>query len=52
MPVFPSHLLNVSKNNIAYVGYESGGTWDDEHGLGIMTHKDRGIQIGGSDYAF
>lgn len=46
------HLLNVSKDGIAYVGYEFGCNWDDEHGLGVMTHKDRVIEIGGVDTAF
>lgn len=46
------HILNVSKENTAYVGYQFGCTWDDEHGLGIMTHKNRVIQIGGADSSF
>ena len=46
------HLLNVSKDNIAYVGYEFGCNWDDEHGLGFMTHKDRIIDFGGADTSF
>jgi hypothetical protein len=46
------HLLNVNKDETAYVGYQFGCTWDDEHGLGIMTHKDKIIQIGGADTSF
>lgn len=46
------HLLNVSRDDIAYVGYEFGCTWDDEHGLGVMTHKDRIIEIGDASTAF
>ena len=46
------HLLNVSKDDTAYVGYQFGCTWDDEHGLGVMTHKDRVIEIGGADTSF
>ena len=46
------HLLNVSKDNVAYVGYEFGCNWDDEHGLGFMTHKDRIIDFGGADTSF
>ncbi len=46
------HLLNVEKDGIGYVGFEFGCTWDDEHGLGIMTHKNRIIKIGGGDSAF
>jgi hypothetical protein len=44
--------MNVSKDGFAYVGYEFGCTWDDEHGLGFMTHKDRIIDFGGADTSF
>jgi hypothetical protein len=40
------HIINVSKDGIAYVGYQFGCTWDDEHGLGFMTHTNRVIHIG------
>lgn len=46
------HLLNVSKDNVAYVGYEFGCTWDDEHGMGFMTHKNRIVAFGGADTSF
>lgn len=46
------HLLNVEKDGVGYVGFEFGCTWDDEHGLGIMTHMNRIIKIGGGDSAF
>lgn len=46
------HILNVSKDNVAYVGYEFSCNWDDEHGLGFMTHKDRIIDFGGADTSF
>lgn len=46
------HLLNVSNDNTAYVGYEFGCSWEDEHGLGVMTHRDRVIEIGGADTSF
>jgi hypothetical protein len=46
------HLLNVSKDEAAYVGYEFGCTWDDEHGLGFMTHKNRIIDFGDADTSF
>jgi hypothetical protein len=46
------HLLNISKDNFAYVGYEFGCSWDDEHGLGFMTYKDKIIDFGGADKSF
>lgn len=46
------HLMEVSKDNIAYVGYEFGCSWDEEHGIGFMTHKDRIIDFGCADQSF
>ncbi len=46
------HVLNSEKYNYAYVGYEFGCDWDEEHGLGIMTYKDQVISIGHADTAF
>ena len=46
------HLLNVCKDDMAYVGYEFGCTWDDEHGLGVMTHNGRIIELGDASTAF
>lgn len=46
------HILDLSKEGAAYVGYEFGCTWDEEHGLGVMTHKDRVIEIGSADTSF
>ncbi|MBN9382243.1 MAG: hypothetical protein J0H74_15850 [Chitinophagaceae bacterium] len=46
------HILEVSRDDVAYVGYGFGCIWDDEHGLGIMTHQDRIIEIGGIDTSF
>ena len=46
------HLLSVAWDGVAYIGFEFGCTWDDEHGLGVMTHQKRIIEIGGADTAF
>jgi len=46
------HLLNVQKEGVGYVGYEFGCTWDEEHGFGVMTHKDRIVSFGGADSSF
>jgi len=35
------HVLQVVKNDAAYIGFEFGCTWDEEHGLGAMMHQDR-----------
>ena len=46
------HILESDKDGFAYIGYELGCDWDDEHGIGIMTHKDRVIEIGQADTSF
>jgi hypothetical protein len=44
--------MENEKDGFAYAGYQFRCTWDQEHGLGIMTHRDRIIEIGGSDSSF
>jgi hypothetical protein len=46
------HVLTTSKSKLAYLGFEFGCSWDDEHGLGLMTHKNRVVEVGGSDTSF
>jgi hypothetical protein len=41
----------VSRDGVAYVGFEMGCTWDVEHGLGVMMHQSRVIEFGGADTA-
>lgn len=37
------HVLATAKKGMAYVGFEFGCTWDEEHALGVQTHGRRGI---------
>lgn len=46
------HILKVHKEGAAYVGFEFGCTWEDEHGLGVLTHKNRIVDLGYADTAF
>ena len=39
------HVLNVAKDGAAYVGFDLGCTWEDEHGLGVMTLLGRLVEI-------
>lgn len=39
----------VSKNGIPYAGFEFRCTWDSEHGLGVLMHGNRTVEIGGAD---
>lgn len=45
-------ILLPHKEGFSYVGLECGCTWDEEHGLGFLLHKDRIIKVGGADEAF
>ena len=44
-------IFNVSKEGCAYIGFELGCSWEDEHGLGVTTHKKRVVKVGGADTA-
>lgn len=46
------HILVESLSGNAYVGFEFGCAWDEEHGLGVMAHLDRVVDIGGADVSF
>jgi hypothetical protein len=46
------HILNVEKDGLAYVGFEFGCTWDEEHGLGVMSIGGRIIDVGSAEEAF
>lgn len=46
------YVTSVYKDDIPYIGFLFSCSWDPEHGLGIMTHKDRIIKIDGADTAF
>lgn len=46
------HILSVEKNGFAYVGFEFGCNWDEEHGLGIMSHMDRIFDVGSAEESF
>lgn len=42
----------VTKDGMPYVGFGFGCTWDEEHGLGILMHGTRVVEIGGADTAY
>lgn len=46
------YILNNAKENISFVGFGFDCSWDDEHGVGIMTHKEKIIEIGEFATAF
>jgi hypothetical protein len=46
------HVLAGAKEGAAYVGFELGCTWEEEHGLGVLTHKERVVTLGHADVSF
>lgn len=46
------HILSVAHSGAAYIGFEFGCVWDDEHGAGVMTHLGRAISTGQADVSF
>jgi hypothetical protein len=46
------HVLAVTKNGLSFLGLEFGCAWDREHGLAVMTHKDRVVAVGGAHVSF
>ena len=46
------YIHPAAKGGVAYVGYGFGCEWEDEHGLGVMTHRRRVLGVGHEDVAF
>ncbi|MEL7005557.1 MAG: hypothetical protein AAFN93_22925 [Bacteroidota bacterium] len=45
-------ILIEDMEGFAYVGLEGGCSWDEEHGIGFLLHKDRVVNISTADIAF
>ena len=45
-------FANIAKDGIAYVGLEFGCEWDSEHGMGVMLHRDRILELSQADSSF
>jgi|KBSSwiStaDraftv2_1062776.scaffolds.fasta_scaffold117195_1 hypothetical protein len=46
------HLLAHPKDGFTRVGFGFSCKWDEEHGLGVLTHRGVVIAVGGADEAF
>lgn len=46
------HIHPWEKSGVGYVGLQFGCTWDSEHGLGVLMHNDRVVELGGADVSF
>lgn len=49
--LYSLNVHQVQKGGIPYMGFEFGCTWDEEHGLGVLMHGTRTVEIGGTDTA-
>jgi hypothetical protein len=46
------HVLANEKDGFTHLGFGFDCKWDEEHALGVLTHKGRVIEIGQADTAF
>lgn len=46
------YILDIEKDNLSYIGFSFSCSWDDEHGYGVMMHKNRVVKMGGEEIAF
>jgi hypothetical protein len=46
------HVMDSEKDGFAYYGFEMDCSWDDEHGVGVMMHKDKVIAVGLAEESF
>jgi hypothetical protein len=44
-------IHGVARDGVALVGYGLACTWDREHGVGVLTHGDRVLEVGAADTA-
>jgi hypothetical protein len=52
MGLYAVFVLSLPKDGVGYVGFEFGCVWEAEHGLGVLTHKNRVVEIGPAYTAF
>lgn len=46
------HVHKFAKDGYAYIGLELGCTWDEDHGAGVLIHKDAVVEVGQADASF
>ena len=46
------YIHPLMRDALPYIGFEFGCTWDDEHGLGVLMHGTRVVDMGGADTSF
>ncbi len=51
MGITSINVHQISASGLAYIGIELGCTWDVEHGIGVLLHGTRVVDVGGADTA-
>lgn len=46
------HVHQTLNGEVPYLGYEFGCQWEEEHGLGVLMHGTRLVEVGFADAAF
>lgn len=46
------HVGAEALNGFSYIGFEFDCNWDEEHGLGVLMHRDRVVSVGQADVSF
>jgi hypothetical protein len=46
------YVHSIIAKGAAYIGFGFHAVWDPEHGIGVMTHAGRVVEVGGADTAF
>lgn len=49
--LYAVNVHQVDVDGVPYVGYEFGCNWEDEHGLGVLMHGTRVVDVGFADTA-
>lgn len=50
--LYAVNIHQLEKSGLPYIGYEFGCAWEDDHGLGVLMHGTRLVDIGHADVAF
>lgn len=48
-PVIKKPAIVAKANNCSLIGFPFGCAWDEEHGLGVLVHRDKIVEVGGND---
>lgn len=49
--LYAVNIHQIEMDGLPYIGLEFGCTWDEEHGLGVLMHGTRPVEVEGSDTA-